>query len=67
MEHKIIVVGIGPGSEDYLLPIAKKTIDFAKVLVGSKRSLSSFQNKMALTHAITGEIEAALALSLIHI
>lgn len=61
MEHKIIVVGIGPGSEDYLLPIAKKTIDFAKVLVGSKRSLSSFQNKMALTHAITGEIEAALA------
>ena len=39
MEYKIRVVGIGPGSPDYLMPVGKKVIDQATILVGSKRAL----------------------------
>ena len=41
MEHQIIVVGIGPGSPDYLPPVAMKAINGARVLVGSRRALDS--------------------------
>ncbi len=60
MAHKIIVVGIGPGTADYLLPIAKRTIDAAKILVGSQRALQSFANKSSLQHKITGNIDSTL-------
>lgn len=42
MDNKIIVVGIGPGSEDYILPLAVKKIKEAKVLVGGQRALDGF-------------------------
>ena len=60
MDHKIIVVGIGPGTADYLLPIAKRTIDAAKILVGSQRALQSFANKSSLQYKITGNIDSTL-------
>lgn len=44
MEHKIAVVGIGPGSPDYLLPVAKRIIEKARVLIGSKRALDTYSN-----------------------
>ncbi len=35
---KINIVGCGPGSIEHLLPLAKKTIENSKVLVGSKKT-----------------------------
>lgn len=40
--HKFRIIGIGPGREDYLLPIARKEIENADCLVGAKRLLSLF-------------------------
>lgn len=40
--HKFHIIGVGPGTEDYLLPIAKKEIENADCLVGAKRLLSLF-------------------------
>lgn len=60
MEHKIIIVGIGPGSEEYILPIALKKINEAKVLVGGKRALSQYAHKNQKTAPITVNIQAAL-------
>jgi cobalt-precorrin-7 (C5)-methyltransferase len=61
MEHKIIVVGIGPGSEEYILPVAKNFIINAKVLVGSKRALAIFANDTCLRKIITGDIQSTLS------
>ncbi len=37
---KIYIVGTGPGDKDYLLPLAKKIIKKADVVIGSSRLLS---------------------------
>lgn len=58
--HKIIVVGIGPGSPDYVLPIASKTIAAAKVVVGSKRALETFSKSGQITKVIDKDIEGVL-------
>lgn len=60
MEHKIIVVGIGPGAADYIAPLAMKYIVSAAVLVGSQRALQTFGRKTAKMQAITGDIERVL-------
>ena len=39
---KISIVGAGPGSEDYVTPIAKKAVQNADVVVGADRSLVLF-------------------------
>ena len=39
MEHQILVVGIGPGSREYMLPAAWEAIATAQTLVGGKRAL----------------------------
>lgn len=39
---KVYIVGIGPGSKEYLLPLAKKVIRDADVLIGALRLLSLF-------------------------
>jgi len=69
MGHKVIVVGIGPGSPDYLVPIAKQTIDDAKVIVGSKRALDTLATATSIKKVIGGNIAEVLefiALSLNH-
>ncbi len=45
--NKICVVGMGPGGQDYLLPISRKKIEQADVLIGAKRcfDLVDEQNK----------------------
>ena len=43
MMNKIYVIGIGSGTEDYLLPIARKEIESADCLVGGRRALRLFQ------------------------
>lgn len=52
-----MVVGIGPGSPDYLLPIAKRAIENARVLVGSKRALDSFARDNIATKVIGRDIK----------
>ena len=36
-ENSITIVGCGPGSADYLMPVAHKAIAHAQVLVGAQR------------------------------
>ena len=40
---KLSVVGIGPGSLDYVTPAARKTVQDADVVIGAERSLSLFR------------------------
>lgn len=60
MEHQVIVVGIGPGSPDYILPIASRSIAKAKVLVGSQRALEAFAPSGILTKVIDRDIQGVL-------
>ncbi len=39
---KINIVGVGPGSPDYVTPAARKTVQKAKVVIGAQRSLNLF-------------------------
>ncbi|MBF8983572.1 precorrin-6y C5,15-methyltransferase (decarboxylating) subunit CbiE [Lutibacter sp. B2] len=41
---KIYVLGMGPGSKDYILPITTKIIHQCDVLIGGKRNLQYFEN-----------------------
>lgn len=58
--YRIIVVGIGPGSPDYVLPIASRTIAAATVLVGSKRALDTFAVDGQVTKVIDKDIRGVL-------
>lgn len=42
---KVYIVGVGPGSKEYLLPLAKKAIREADILVGTSRPLSLLKTK----------------------
>ncbi len=39
---KLNIVGVGPGSPDYVTPAARKTVQDAQVVIGAKRSLDLF-------------------------
>lgn len=41
--YKLWVIGIGPGHEDYILPIAKIKVKEAKIIYGSQRHLNAFE------------------------
>ena len=41
---KIHIIGVGPGSPDYVTPIARKTVQKAKIVVGAERALNLFQS-----------------------
>lgn len=41
-EHRITIVGCGPGSLEYLTPLARQAIETAEVLVGARRLLDLF-------------------------
>jgi cobalt-precorrin-7 (C5)-methyltransferase len=60
MEHYITVAGIGPGSPDYLLPVAKKVIENATVLIGSRRALTAFCREDQKSYSIGADIEGVL-------
>jgi cobalt-precorrin-7 (C5)-methyltransferase len=60
MEHKITVVGIGPGSPDYLLPVAARAINAARIIVGSKRAIAAFAPTTAETYIIDRDIRGVL-------
>ncbi len=41
---KISIVGVGPGSPEYVTPIARKTVQTAHVVIGAERSLNLFKD-----------------------
>ena len=41
---KINIVGVGPGSADYVTPAARKTVQQAEVVIGAQRSLNLFSS-----------------------
>ena len=55
---KINIVGVGPGSSDYVTPIARKTVQQAQVVIGAQRSLNLFLSD------IKGEVFVLTAKSL---
>ncbi|OPY25110.1 MAG: cobalt-precorrin-6Y C(5)-methyltransferase [Methanobacterium sp. PtaU1.Bin242] len=58
---KLYVVGIGPGSPEYLTFKAKKVADSADVLVGNKRALDIFpENEGDKLELDAGNMESAL-------
>ena len=57
MQNKIIVVGIGPGNPDYIVPKGLKAIRQAKFLVGGRRALSQFAVDGQETCPITADIQ----------
>ena len=58
--YRIIIVGIGPGSPDYMLPIASRTIAAATILVGSQRALDTFASINQVTKVIDKDISGVL-------
>jgi len=57
---KIMIVGCGPGSPEYLTPLARRTAESAEVLVGARRRLELFPQSRAERIMVTGKIEEAL-------
>lgn len=49
---RIYVVGIGPGSMEYVVPAALTAVKDAEVLVGGKRALELFKDQDKTTYAI---------------
>ena len=60
MQKKIIVVGIGPGSEEYITLAALRVIHSAKFLVGGRRALEKFSAPNQITCAITRDLDAPI-------
>lgn len=44
MMNKVYIIGIGSGTEDYLIPIARREIEASDCLIGGKRTLRLFQD-----------------------
>lgn len=57
---KINIVGVGPGSLDYVTPIARKTVQEAQLVFGAQRSLNLFPSD------IKGEVFVLTAKNLSH-
>ena len=52
---KLNIVGVGPGSPDYVTPAARKTVQEAQVIIGAERSLNLFKEEI---HGETMELTA---------
>ena len=60
MQNKIVVVGIGPGNPDYIVPKGLKAIEQAKFLVGGRRALNQFAADGQETCPITADIQGVM-------
>ncbi|MCR5758556.1 MAG: precorrin-6y C5,15-methyltransferase (decarboxylating) subunit CbiE [Selenomonas sp.] len=59
-QNKIIVIGIGPGNPDYIVPKGLQAIRQARFLVGGRRALSQFAQKSQETCPITADIQGVM-------
>ena len=60
MEYQLTVVGIGPGSADYILPEALRTIEAATVLVGGVRALKAYAKPHQQQYKVDADIAGLL-------
>ncbi len=60
MEHHLIIVGIGPGSPEYILPSALKVIEGASVLVGGGRALKTYAQPHQQIYKVDSDITGLL-------
>ena len=60
MKNKVYIIGIGPGTEDYLLPIARKEIETSDCLIGGKRALRLFQPLYKEERLLEGNFEQVI-------
>ena len=60
VQNKIIVVGIGPGNPDYIVPKGLEAIRQAKFLVGGRRALAQFAADGQETCPITADIQGVM-------
>lgn len=58
--NKIYIIGIGSGTEDYLLPIARKEIESSDCLIGGKRALRLFQPLHKEEQLLVGDFEQVI-------
>ena len=56
MDNKVYIVGIGPGTAEYLLPIATRVVLECDVLVGGERALGLFQDLNKETYLIKAQL-----------
>ena len=59
-QNKIVVVGIGPGNPDYIVPKGLEAIRQAKFLVGGRRALAQFAADGQETCPITADIQGVM-------
>ena len=59
-EKSITIVGCGPGSTDYLMPVAQKAVANSDVLVGAQRLLDLFPDSPAERIVVTAHIADVL-------
>jgi len=59
-EEPIVIVGCGPGSPDYLTPLARRAVERAEVLVGAGRLLALFPGHGGERIPARGDVEAIL-------
>jgi cobalt-precorrin-7 (C5)-methyltransferase len=60
LEHRLTIVGIGPGSPDYILPAALKAVEDAPVLIGGARALKTFAKPCQQIYKVDGDIAGLL-------
>ncbi len=53
---KFIIVGMGPGHQDYVLPIAKKALDQADLIIGGRRHLAPFEDTGKVLVQVEGQL-----------
>lgn len=62
MAHPVKVIGIGPGSPDYLLPAARQAVEACRVVIGAPRCLALFDLAGKEVHVLTGDLSRLLPL-----
>jgi len=58
--NKVYIIGIGAGTEDYLLPIARKEIENSDCLIGGKRALRLFRSLHKEERLLEGNFEQVI-------
>jgi cobalt-precorrin-7 (C5)-methyltransferase len=56
LEHQLTVVGIGPGSREYILPAALRLIEAAEFLVGGRRALETYAKPHQQSYKVDADI-----------
>src|SRR3989338_5896938 len=58
---KVSIIGVGPGTKDYILPIARREIEGCDCLIGARRHLSIFSSLGKEEVAIEGRFNEILS------